>query len=338
LLHAAVFHHLKGLLNKMRIRLICITILLLVAPAAFKANPQQPDNAPPADAIAAVTSLLESNTLFAVYGRSFNRAPILGRLGTYKGFDDMAADIQPWLEKIPKFSDKKGIVPGIHLIYAMATPCKTNNDCLLYLDGPVKDIAGTYIEPAAKLGWSVVLDTQLGKSDPVRQVKRMIDKGYLKYNNVHVAIDPEFHTAEDSDRPGKPIGTVKASQINEVQKMLDNYVRTEKLATKKILIVHQFGDDNIRDGVPVMIEDKKTLKTYDNVDLVITMDGLGKQPVKVVNPFIKFRGIKIFFNNRWEKHGHFDKPPLTIDQIFGVTKVKGGRARMQTKPDVIIIA
>jgi hypothetical protein len=77
------------------------------------------------------------------------------------------------------------------------------------------------------------------------------------------------------------------------------------------------------------------------------MDGLGQKAIKVVKynkitdagvyPFIKFRGIKIFFLNRWEKHGHFDKPPMTLDEIFGLKKVKGG-AMMGTKPDVIIIA
>jgi hypothetical protein len=77
------------------------------------------------------------------------------------------------------------------------------------------------------------------------------------------------------------------------------------------------------------------------------MDGLGKQAIKVVKynkitdasvyPFIKFRGIKIFFRNRWEKHRHYDTPPLNLDQLFGRKPVKGG-AQMQTQPDVIIIA
>jgi len=87
--------------------------------------------------------------------------------------------------------------------------------------------------------------------------------------------------------------------------------------------------------------------SYENVELVFDMDGLGQKTIKVVKynkitdagvyPFIKFRGIKIFFPNRWEKHGHFDKPPMTLDEIFGLKKVKGG-VRMAPKPDVIIIA
>jgi hypothetical protein len=292
-------------------------------------------------------SLLTDNTLFAVYGRAFNVAPVLGRLGTYKGFKDMETDIRPWIQGIRKRSTKKGVIPAVHLIYAMANPCKPNDDCLLYLEGRVEDLVSEYIEPAAKRGWMVVLDTQIGRSNPAQQVKRIIDKGYLKYENVAVALDPEFRVYKGRKKPGIPIGTLKASQINEAQRMIDDYVRTQKLANKKILIVHQFGDPNINDGVPFMIEDKKSLKTYENIDLVIDMDGLGKQAIKVVKynkitdasvyPFIKFRGIKIFFRNRWEKHRHYDTPPLNLDHLFGLKPVKGG-AQMQTQPDVIIIA
>ena len=321
-------------------------IFVLWAAETFAQNPPVIQSTPGPASIKPL-SVLEDNTLFTVYGRAFNRAPILGRLGTYRGFAEMEKDIRPWVEGILKRSDKKGVIPAIHLIYAMATPCKHSKDCLLYLDGGTLDLVSTYIEPAAKRGWMVVLDTQIGQSTPVQQVKRMIEKGYLKYENVAVAIDPEFHVYPGKEKPGTPIGVVQASQINEVQQMLDSYVRTQKLQNKKVLIVHQFGDANVDDGVPFMIKNKDNLKSYDNVELAIDMDGLGKQAIKVVKynkitdanvyPFLKFRGIKIFFPNRWEKHGHFDKPPMNLDEIFGLKKVKGG-AKMETKPDVIIIA
>jgi hypothetical protein len=303
-------------------------------------TPQQPISAK-------ALPILTDNTLFTVYGRAFGRAPILGRLGAYKDFADMEKDIRPWIQGIQKRHDKKGVIPAIHLIYAMATPCKDSKDCLLYFDGGGKDLIGEYIEPAAKRGWMVVLDTQIGKSTPTRQVKRMIEKGYLKYENVAVALDPEFHVYPGKEDPGRPIGTIQASQINEVQQMLDEYVKTQNLQKKKILIVHQFGDANVNDGVPYMIGKKENLKTYESIELVINMDGLGKQAVKVVKynkitdakvyPFLRFRGIKIFFRNKWEKHGHYDKPPMGLDELFGLKKVKGG-AKVQVKPDVIIIA
>jgi hypothetical protein len=292
-------------------------------------------------------SILEKNTLFTIYGRAFGVAPILGRLGQYKTFEDMEKDVEPWLKNIKTKNGDKGAIAGIHLIYAMAIPCVPGDDCLLYLEGIEKDIVGKYIEPAAKRGWMVILDTQIGKSDPVKQVERIIAKGYLKYENVAIAIDPEFRVYPGRERPGTPIGTVHAWQINKVQALLEDYVLKNKLSRKKILIVHQFGDPNVNDGVPFMIEDKKSLKGFDHVELVIDADGLGEQAVKVVKynkmtdsevyPFIKFRGIKIFFPNPWEKHGHFDKPPMNLDQILGNEPVIGG-PRMRARPDVIIIA
>ena len=328
-------------------RPLLILTILLACLSGINSQPVESPQAVQKPSPSKPSSILSDNTLFTIYGRAFGLAPILGHLGAYRNFADMEADIQPWIRDIQKRNDLKGVIPGIHLIYAMAIPCKPDDDCLLYLEGTVKDLVGTYIAPAAKRGWMVVLDTQIGKSNPVLQVKRIIDKGYLKYDNVAVALDPEFHVRGGSERPGIPIGTIQASQINEVQQLLDNYVRDQKLPTKKILIVHQFGDSNVNDGVPFMIENKKTLQTYENVDLIIDMDGFGKQPVKVVKynkitdakvyPFIKFRGIKIFFPNRWEKHGHYDKPPMDLDQIFGLKPVKG-KLRMQTKPDLLIIA
>ncbi len=292
-------------------------------------------------------TVLGNNTLFTVYGRAFGVAPVLGRLGQYKTIEEMESDIAPWRRDIRAKNGGKGVIPGIHLIYAMAIPCVPGDDCLLYLEGIEKDITGKYIEPAAARGWMVVLDTQIGKSDPVEQVERIIRKGYLEYENVAVAIDPEFRVHPGRERPGIPIGTVQAWQINTVQRLLDDYVREHRLKRKKVLIVHQFGDANIRDGVPFMIENKKALQSFENVELVIDADGLGEQAIKVVKynrmtddevyPFLKFRGIKVFFPNPWEKHGHFDKPPLDLDQIFGHKPSKNG-PKMRAAPDVLIIA
>ncbi len=175
----------------------------------------------------------------------------------------------------------------------------------------------------------------------------MIDKGYLKYDNVHVAIDPEFHVYPGHTDPGTPVGTVTALQIGSAQKLLNDYVTNEHLATKKILIVHQFGDSSVHDGVPNMITQKRTLATCANVELVIDADGLGSPLMKVEKynfitnrhtyPGVQFRGIKIFFRSPLETHDHYDRPPMTMQQVFGSAPVRGG-IRMASKPDVVIIA
>jgi hypothetical protein len=191
------------------------------------------------------------------------------------------------------------------------------------------------------------LDTQLGRSNPIEQITHIKEQGYLKYDNVHVAIDPEFHASSAQVDPGIPVGTVSASDINAVQEILNAYVESEHLKTKKILIVHQFGDAAVHDGIPFMVQQKKILRSYPNVELVIDADGLGSPAVKIwkynamtdtqMYPSIGFRGIKIFFPNRWEQNGHFDKPPMTVDEIFGLRNAPGAR-RMASKPNVVIIA
>lgn len=295
----------------------------------------------------AATSLLADSTLLAIYGRAFGVAPILGRLGNSHNFADVAADVGQFSGRVAALNDGKKVVPAIHLIYGLAIPCPPNDDCLLYLEGTDPEIVKHYIEPAAARGWQVILDTQLGRSDPVTQVQRMIDKGYLNYDNVQVALDPEFHSVPGHDIPGIPIGTVQASDINKVQQMLDEHVRKMRLPHKKILIVHQFGDKNVNDGVPFMIQNKETLKTFENVDLVIDADGVGHPDSKAtkynritdpeVYPMIQWRGIKLFLPNPHELAGHYDQPQMSIEEAMGQAETPGGY-RIKLKPNIIILA
>ncbi len=289
-------------------------------------------------------SLLETNILFAIYGRGFGIAPILGHLGTYKDIESMAVDTQPSVRKIAAIPGSKNVITGIDLVYALAIPCGGSANCLLHADTGLVD---KYIQPAAARGWTVILDTQIGRSDPLTEVKRMIDRGYLKFENVHVALDPEYHSVPGHETPGIPVGTVTAGQVNDVQDLLNRYVDSEHLKTKKILIVHQFGDAAVHDRVPYMIADKTKLKEFPKVDLVIDADGLGEPAEKIrrynlmtnreTYPAVHFTGLKVFFPNQWEKAGHFDKPPLTIEQIFGLTPVPNA-PKMLVKPNVLIVA
>jgi hypothetical protein len=260
----------------------------------------------------------------------------------------MAKDVDTWTARVKAVNGGKPVIPEIHLIYALAMPCgaSASDDCLLYLEAWDSHIVDTYIKPAQARGWQVFLDTQLGRSDPVTQVQRMIAKGYLKYDNVEVALDPEFHVYPGHLTPGIPVGTIEAQQVNDVQALLDDYVRTQNLPHRKIVVVHQFGDKTINDGVPFMIQHKSDVKTYSNVDLVITADGFGSPDSKVakydkmtdsaVYPFIRVRGIKIFPPNPYEQAGHYDQPQLTFRQLFGLDLTLG-KDRMLWAPDFVLI-
>ena len=285
--------------------------------------------------------------MLAIYGRGFKIAPILGMLGGLKSFDDMDKTIRErFYPPIRANNGGRPIIPTIHLIYGLAIPCTPNDDCLLYLEGMNVDIIKEYIEPAGQRGWEIILDTQMGRSDPVTQVKRMIDRGYLKYEHVHVGLDPEFKAYPGRNTPGIPVGILEAAQINEAQQLLDTYVKAQGLKRRKMLMIHQFGDAEVNDGVPFMIGNKKTLKSFPTIDIVIDADGFGGPDAKaskynamtnpVPYPFVQFRGLKLFTLNA-EAPNHYDKPQMEWPAIFGRANTPGGH-RIKWAPNVIVIA
>ncbi|HEV8638880.1 MAG TPA: hypothetical protein VG370_32115 [Chloroflexota bacterium] len=293
-------------------------------------------------------SLFEDGaTMVAVYGRGFKIAPILGFLGQYKGYEEMDRDVKKRFHPlIQEQNGGKPIVPAVHLIYALAIPCSEDDDCLLYLEETGVDIVKEYIEPAQTMGWHVILDAQMGRSDPVTQVKRMIDRGYLKYEHVHVALDPEFKVYPERQLPGTPVGQLDARDINRAMELLDQHARQVGLQRKKMFMVHQFGDPEVDDSVPSMILNKKELKAPATIDLVLDADGFGGPEPKVskynqmlddrVYPFIQYRGIKLFLPNR-EAPDHYDKPQLGWPTVFGKKDTPGGQ-RVRWPPNVIVIA
>jgi len=319
-----------------------------VAPATSTPIPATPTLPPltPTASPSGTASWLDNTTIVGFYGRAFGVAPILGRLGEYKNIDAMATAMNQYAAQIQAVDGGTKILPEIHLIYALAVPCSGQSDCLLYEEALDPNLVKDYIEPAQQRGWLVFLDTQLGRSDPVTQIQRMIDKGYLKYDNVEVALDPEFHVYPGHLTPGTPVGQIDASQVNAAQKLLDDYVRQEHLPHRKILVVHQFGDKAVNDGVPWMITNKNEVKLYPNVDLVIDVDGFGNPGTKVtkydkitdsaVYPFIHYRGLKVFPKSPYETSGHFDNPLLTWRQVFGLDPTSDG-ARIQHAPNLVII-
>jgi hypothetical protein len=132
-----------------------------------------------------------------------------------------------------------------------------------------------------------------------------------------------------------------------VQALLDEYVRKNGLKHKKILMVHQFGDANVDDGIPFMIRDKKRTKTYPNVDLVFCADGFGSPDAKIIKynlmtdpevyPFIKYRSIKLFIDHPEADPTRIDTPTTTFRMCFGLDPTPGG-TKAKHKPDIIVIA
>jgi hypothetical protein len=270
--------------------------------------------------------------------------PILGMLGSDRSMDDLARQAQPYLQGIRAANGGKRVRLAIHLIYGMATPCGTHDRCLNYLDHAGTDIVRQYIRPAAKRGWLVILDDQLGLSTPAAEVRRIIARGYLRYDNVAIALDPEFRTRSAAQTPGIPIGSVTAAEINAATRELSTYAVRHYSPHRRLLLVHQFQ-------VP-MIANRRALQTHlPDVDPVIIADGFGDPGTKAYaysalfgpgTPPLPWRGIKLFFPNPYEQAGHGDNPMMTWAQVFGHAPAYYGYFGryfwVRPPPNVVIVA
>jgi hypothetical protein len=278
-----------------------------------------------------------------VYGRSFGTAPILGRLGMDSSFADLARQVAPYERAIEARVRPNRVVVAVHLIYGLATPCSATPNCLLYLDEQGVDIVHRYIEPAAKRGWLVILDDQLGRSNPVGEMDRLIARGYMRYDNVEVAFDPEFRTLPGQYLPGVPVGSVTARELNVAQFELGRYARGEGLPHRKLMLVHQWSK--------MMIRHRGRLRTdVRGVQPVSVMDAFGPPADKtsIYHQLLDRRaaqpglnaGIKLFPPNPYERAGHLDMPMLNWNQLFGKIPVVGNRGfreYLSPVPRVIVL-
>lgn len=148
---------------------------------------------------------------------------------------------------------------------------------------------------------------------------------YLKHNNVHLAIDPEFEVYGLDVRPGKVIGHITGEDINRVQASMTEYMHKHGIKEKKILVVHMFRH--------TMVQNKNSIKKYDNIDLVFNLDGHGSPKLKVdiYNGIYTKEtsdklagGFKLFFGE--------DKPRLmTPKEVMGLEAVNSTRVKEAPK-------
>jgi len=220
-----------------------------------------------------------------------------------------------------KASGNQNIVPGFDIIYGMAagSPGKDKD----YIINISNKKLMSYINAGQKHGLVVFIDTQLGKMSPVEAIRPLLK--YLKYDNVHLAIDPEFEVKNLNVRPGKKIGHISGAQVNQVQKAMADYMKKHGIKGKKMLIIHMFRH--------TMLSNKSDLKTYANIDMIFNLDGHGAPRLKVdiYNGIYTHRtankvagGFKLFFDE--------DKPRLmTPKEVLGLKSVSGVKMKEMPK-------
>lgn len=245
-----------------------------------------------------------NKTWITYYGRP--GIALMGIIGEHS-----AAEIMPLIKaKAAEYDEangaQMGVQPAVHLVWGMATvDGQPDNSHIAYL---TEAEVMPYIEEGLKAGVDVILDSQIANLSPTASITPALP--YLKYPNVHLAIDPEFAVAHPGQAiPGNPIGYITAAQVNDVQRTMAEYMHAEGIEGKRILMVHQFQSN--------MILDKEQLDpTFPEVELTLSVDGFGNPYVKtwkynaLVDANTPFTSFKLFYG--------WDDPLMTPAQALGV--------------------
>ena len=215
------------------------------------------------------------------------QAEALGELGI-GSLDQAARKLERQARPYSRGPGRRPILPAFELIavIANADPGDDGKYRTRQEDRVVRD----YLAGARRAGALLLLDIQPGRADFLPEVRKF-DK-FLAQPEVTVALDPEWHMAE-GEVPGQTIGSVTAEEVNEVSAHLSRIVQRNRLP-EKMLVVHQFTLE--------MIEDRKQLKRYPGVELVLNVDGVGDPKLKIdkYNAFMQQRdwarnGFKVFY-------------------------------------------
>lgn len=245
--------------------------------------------------------ILAGNQILAFYGKP--NSPSMGILGEYSK-EKLAPLLEGYARLYDDANGELGIVPAFYLIFGTCWP-----------EGEIgilnRTIVESYIEFAAERGWMVFLDHQLGKYGVLDSVRTMLP--YLRYPNVHLAIDPEWRTL----KPMQEIGSITGTELNAAQALVDDYLRDNELPGIRMLVVHQFK--------PAMIRDSQAVRAgYDRVVLVHTADGFGSPPLKrhtynnnARSLNMPVKGFKLFFESKVVGAG-WDQPLMKPEEVLAL--------------------
>ena len=246
-------------------------------------------------------SVLLNNDIFALYGKP--DAYTMGILGRYS-----PEEIEPIMNKFAATYDEankeRGIIPAFYLIYGTCWP---GGDIGLLRQSTVKK----YIEFAAERGWYVFIDHQIGKYTVEQAMNAILP--FLKYPNVHLALDPEWHTTE----PMKVIGSVTGDEINKAQAMMDKYIKENNITGRRMLVIHQFN--------AIMIKKRANVRSdYERVQLIHCADGFGSPQLKkdsyaynALAQNIPLKSFKLFSKPTVAGAG-YDQPMMSPEEVFGL--------------------
>ncbi|MGI8937185.1 MAG: hypothetical protein ACR2JF_03010 [Iamia sp.] len=157
---------------------------------------------------------------------------------------------------------------------------------------------------ARAAGMLLILDIQPGRAPFLPEVQRY--ESLLREPDVGLALDSEWRMGPD-EVPGQTIGSVAASEVNEVSAWLADIVADEDLP-EKIFLLHLF--------TPSMIEDRDAVVDRPGLATVFHVDGFGGQEIKI-RKYAELKGtgtfasgLKLFFDE--------DIDIFSPEQVLGI--------------------
>jgi hypothetical protein len=244
--------------------------------------------------------LFPGREIVALYGSPFY--PGLGALGQ----QDLQASIARAKALAAQYSALTSVpvVPAFEIIATVASASPGPGDTY----SQVFSVAALqpWVEAATKAGLYVTLDLQPGRASFLAEAK--LYQPLLELPNVGLALDPEWQL-QPGQLPLQQIGSVSIAAVNSVASWLASLTATYHLP-QKLLELHEFRLS--------MIQDIQQLDTgYDNLAIVINMDGQGSPSAKLQTWQAVVAGAPkgVFFG--WKDFYVEDRPMLGPAQTIG---------------------
>ncbi len=247
------------------------------------------------------SSILLNTDVLAYYGHPLSKN--MGILGTLS-IEELDAELSVLAEEYDKLNANRNVQKAFYLIYGTVWP---KGDIGILNE----TVLVRYIEYALEHDILVFIDHQIGRFDPIDSLKTILP--YLRYPNVHLALDPEWRT----DKPMEEIGSVTAAELNEAQRMMESYIIENQIPGERLLVIHQFNN--------IMIRNRNQIKTdFERVRLVHCADGFGSPSMKLQSyranaaaENIPVKGYKLFYNSGREGAG-YDNPLMTPADVLNL--------------------
>lgn len=241
--------------------------------------------------------VLKGHRIVAFYGTPLS--PQMGVLGEH-GPGQTMRHLKKQTRAYSAADPEHPAVPAIELISSVAQQAPGSQG--LY----VSPLSPATIERYARLAREnhalLILDIQPGRDSVMDEVRAL--EPFLRLPYVHLAIDTEYHVGP-GQIPGKDLGHMDGSEIEQAVKYLNQLVEKENIPDK-VVLVHQF-----QEGV---VSNKHLIKPTRHVEVVLNADGFGKAQDKLAKyrilvrqEPIQYGGFKLFYGQ--------DAPLLSPKQV-----------------------